>query len=404
MKNNLIRGIRKASRLPDGAAADGRLQEGRRWPTCRSGCPAVVIGGGLTAIDTATELLAYYPVQVGEDAGALRGPRRRDGEAGRCARCSTPEEREILDRLLEHGARRPRRARARGRAPASARLRAPAAGPGAASRSSTASASTTRRRIASTTRRSSRRSKRASRFIENLEPEEAVPDEYGELRAVPSFLAAAARARSSSCRRGRVMRRRGHDAQHHLREGAPGTVPARREAAVLRAAHAPSADGAAADARAGAAEDDDGVLHRSTRDGQFVTFFGDNHPDYAGNVVKAMASRQGRLPRDRALVPDELRALGPASARRASWDALSADGSRTSCTPRVVARRAPDADDRRSRRPGARGRAELPARPVLPAAELRGDTRRAIDGIAAADGGHRADRRLGRPRATACSR
>ncbi len=26
--------------------------------------PAIVIGGGLTAIDTATELLAYYPVQV----------------------------------------------------------------------------------------------------------------------------------------------------------------------------------------------------------------------------------------------------------------------------------------------------------------------------------------------------
>ena len=26
--------------------------------------PAVVIGGGLTGIDTATELLAYYPVQV----------------------------------------------------------------------------------------------------------------------------------------------------------------------------------------------------------------------------------------------------------------------------------------------------------------------------------------------------
>ena len=26
--------------------------------------PAVVIGGGLTAIDTATEALAYYPLQV----------------------------------------------------------------------------------------------------------------------------------------------------------------------------------------------------------------------------------------------------------------------------------------------------------------------------------------------------
>ena len=45
----------------------------------------------------------------------------------------------------------------------------------------------------------------------------------------------------------------------------------------------------------------DGVLHagagcrrasspRTTRDGRFVSYYGDNHPRYAGNVVKAMAS------------------------------------------------------------------------------------------------------------------
>ena len=80
MKNNLIRGIRKAQRLPDGAAAHRRLQARRAARTCRCGCPAVVIGGGLTAIDTATELMAYYPVQV--EKIARRATRRSSAELG----------------------------------------------------------------------------------------------------------------------------------------------------------------------------------------------------------------------------------------------------------------------------------------------------------------------------------
>ena len=31
-------------------------------------------------------------------------------------------------------------------------------------------------------------------------------------------------------------------------------------------------------------------------DGRFVTYYGDNHPRYAGNVVKAMASRKTGFP------------------------------------------------------------------------------------------------------------
>ena len=33
-------------------------------PNLQVQLPAIVIGGGLTAIDTATEFFAYYPVQV----------------------------------------------------------------------------------------------------------------------------------------------------------------------------------------------------------------------------------------------------------------------------------------------------------------------------------------------------
>ena len=63
MKNGLARGVRMASdflmalQLTGAAKADSIANLQVRLPV-------VVIGGGLTAIDTATESLAYYPVQV----------------------------------------------------------------------------------------------------------------------------------------------------------------------------------------------------------------------------------------------------------------------------------------------------------------------------------------------------
>ena len=69
--------------------------------------PALVIGGGLTAIDTATELLAYYIVQVEkmlarwEALLGAAGPEQHR-EAQLLARFDR-EERQILQELLEHG-------------------------------------------------------------------------------------------------------------------------------------------------------------------------------------------------------------------------------------------------------------------------------------------------------------
>ena len=63
MKNNLIRGIRKASDFLMALQLTGAFKRDA-LPNLQARLPAVVIGGGLTAIDTATELMAYYPVQV----------------------------------------------------------------------------------------------------------------------------------------------------------------------------------------------------------------------------------------------------------------------------------------------------------------------------------------------------
>ena len=63
MKNNLIRGIRKASDFLMALQLTGAFKR-EALPNLQARLPAVVIGGGLTAIDTATELMAYYPAQV----------------------------------------------------------------------------------------------------------------------------------------------------------------------------------------------------------------------------------------------------------------------------------------------------------------------------------------------------
>ena len=81
MKNNLIRGIRKASDFLMALQLTGAFKR-EALPNLQARLPAVVIGGGLTAIDTATELLAYYPLQVEKTLRALRGARVRScGEA-----------------------------------------------------------------------------------------------------------------------------------------------------------------------------------------------------------------------------------------------------------------------------------------------------------------------------------
>ncbi|MDC4225035.1 MAG: hypothetical protein MPW15_12605 [Candidatus Manganitrophus sp.] len=63
MKNNLTRGVRKASDFLMALQLTGAAKRSS-IANLQVRLPAVVIGGGLTAIDTATELLAYYPLQV----------------------------------------------------------------------------------------------------------------------------------------------------------------------------------------------------------------------------------------------------------------------------------------------------------------------------------------------------
>jgi NAD(P)H-flavin reductase len=72
-----------------------------------------------------------------------------------------------------------------------------------------------------------------------------------------------------------------------------------------------------------AAQSVDGFFTSYAKDGRTVSFYGDNHPHYAGSVVKAMASAKDGYPHVVALFP-EMRALEPAQqpARDAALRAL----------------------------------------------------------------------------------
>ena len=111
MRNNLIRGIRKASDFLMSLQLTGAFKR-EALPNLQVRVPAVVIGGGLTAIDTATELMAYYPLQVEKTLLRYDTLTAAFGET-RVRGSYDAEELELLDEYLAHGrAVRAERARA----------------------------------------------------------------------------------------------------------------------------------------------------------------------------------------------------------------------------------------------------------------------------------------------------
>ncbi len=100
MKNNLARGIRKASDFLMGLQLSGAFKK-NSLANLQVSLPAVVVGGGLTAIDTATELLAYYPIQIEKTAARWKGIVATKGEAAARA-LFDDEEWETLSVHLAH--------------------------------------------------------------------------------------------------------------------------------------------------------------------------------------------------------------------------------------------------------------------------------------------------------------
>ena len=322
MKNNLIRGIRKASDFLMALQLTGAFKRDA-LPNLQARLPAVVIGGGLTAIDTATELMAYYPVQVEKTVRQYETLATELGEA-RVRGSYDPEELDLLDEYLSHGrAVRAERARAAkaGDAPDFVSLVRAWGGVTIAYR---------KRMVDSPAYRLNHEEvikalEEGIVFAENLNPVEAVPDGNGALSAM-------------------VFKREGP--QEGLGGEGSVTLPART--CLVAAGTSPNitceneAKGTfMLDAkkkffqphkaieqggRFHLVPDADGFFTSHDAGGRFVSYYGDNHPRYAGNVVKAMASAKDGFPYVAKLFARELASLDPAQqpARDAAWNALTA--------------------------------------------------------------------------------
>jgi NADPH-dependent glutamate synthase beta subunit-like oxidoreductase/NAD(P)H-flavin reductase len=318
MTHNLIRGIRKASDFLMALQLTGAFKR-EALANLQVRLPAVVIGGGLTAIDTATELMAYYPVQVEKTLHRYEVLAAEIGEANVRGGYDA-EELDVLDEYLAHGRairRERRRAEAIREAPNFVPLVRDWGGVTIAYRKRLVDAPAYLLNHEEVTKAF----EEGIVFAENLNPIAAVPDEHGAVAAM-------------------VFAREGQAAPNV--DAPTVTLPAR---AVLVAAGTtpnvtyekertgtfeldarkkffqPHAVSRSEDGRAHLVPDPNGFFTSYEAGGRFVSYYGDNHPRYAGNVVKAMASAKDGFPHVVNLFAAELGSLDASaqSARDVAW-------------------------------------------------------------------------------------
>ena len=293
IKNNLARGIRKASDFLMALQLTGAYKRSA-LANLQVRLPAVVIGGGLTAIDTATELIAYYPIQVEKTAERVEALIMQKGEKA-ALDLFDAEERSFIAEQLGHAAQvREERARAasEGRTPQFQHLIDTWGGVSIVYR---------KRLIDSPAYRLNHEEVEKSleegvRYIENLSPTEAVLDDNEAVKSMRF--------------KRQVLGENGKWADSDDVVEIPSRtvcVAAGTQPNVTYEREYPNTF--AFDKRGQyflphrAWVEDDGKLHvepvtdaregffTSYDDGQHtVSFYGDNHPHYAGSVVKAMAS------------------------------------------------------------------------------------------------------------------
>jgi NADPH-dependent glutamate synthase beta subunit-like oxidoreductase/NAD(P)H-flavin reductase len=312
--NGLARGVRQASDFLMALQLTGAAKASS-IANLQLRLPVVVIGGGLTAIDTATESLAYYVRQVEKFALRYRTLVMENGEAAVRARW-TPEEAETADEFLAHAAAiRAERAAAaaEGREPELAVLLDGWGGATIAYR---------RRLVDSPSytlnhEEVAKAMEEAVRFAEGLTPASVETDRFGHAAALHLTRADGSRvvlpARAILVAAGTQ----------------PNTVLAREDQRIKldgRYFQAVDENGHRVEPVRGLAKPDQAqVLMHRAENGRFISFFGDLHPSFFGNVVKAMGGAKRGYPIvSRALAALPATPVSGAELIAAARDALTA--------------------------------------------------------------------------------
>lgn len=298
LPNGLARGVRAASDFLMALQLTGAAQSDS-IANMQLRLPVVVIGGGLTAIDTATEALAYYPVQVEKFLRRYEILTAIQGETAIREVWDT-EEQEIADQFLAHARaiRAERQAAEReGRAPGIIKLLQSWGGATIAYR---------KRLIDSPSytlnhEEVEKALEEGIWFAEGMTPTRVNVDAWGHTQSVQF-----------------AVQKRDEAGQWQD----AGTAELAARALLVAAGTQPNTVLAREDekqfklnGRYFAACDEEGnpvqpayanpkpetpmVLlsrYKDSQDGRFISFFGDLHPSYSGNVVKAMSSAKQGYP------------------------------------------------------------------------------------------------------------
>ena len=285
MPNNLARGVREASDFLMGLQLTGAAKMSS-ITNLQIRLPVVVIGGGLTAIDTGTESLSYYVRQVEKFAARYHVLVAERGEDA--VRSSwTEEETEIAGEFLAHAkALSAERAKAalEGRAPHFAELLDSWGGATIAYRrklTESPSYTLNHEEVA-------KAMEEGVRFAECLSPVAVEVDRFkyaaglrckkadGTEVVLPAravLIAAGTQPNTVLAREDKRVKLDGKYFQAVDEDGNPVTP-----------------------ARSLCKPDVDRVLMHRGDDGRFISFFGDLHPSFFGNVVKAMGSAKRGYP------------------------------------------------------------------------------------------------------------
>ncbi|MGH9941882.1 MAG: pyridine nucleotide-disulfide oxidoreductase [Pyrinomonadaceae bacterium] len=290
MKNNLLRGIRKASDFLMALQLTGAFKRDA-LANLQVRLPAVVVGGGLTAIDTATELFAYYPVQVEKALARHEQLVAEFGEDQVWSRLEV-EERAVYEEFLAHGrAVRAERERARtaGEEPDFVPLVRAWGGVSIAYRKRLQDSPAYRLNHEEVVKSL----EEGIDYVENVTPVEAVPDDCGAVAALVFQRTGSAGGAETDFVRlpaRTVCVAAGTSPNTIYEKERPGTF-ALDEWREFFAPHKFEADGTSGRRRlVPAAQGERAFLTSYESEGRFISYYGDNHPVYAGNVVKAMAS------------------------------------------------------------------------------------------------------------------
>lgn len=297
MKNNLAKGVRKSTDYLMSLQLSGASKDDSLTSTMIQ-LPAVIIGGGLTAIDTTTETAAYYPVQVKR---VLARYEKITAEKGEEFFWSTfnEEDKDIIKTFIEHGKEvrnEEELAKLENRKTNYIKLVRKFGGVSLVYRK--------RMQDSPAYRLNHEEIKEALEqgvyFVENLSPVEIVKDKYGraekvifEKQTVETDENGKIKHRNSGefieMPAKTVQVAAGTSPNTVYEKEYPDTFELDEWKQYFKSFKINKTEAGSLHMEP-AAKKDDAFFTSYNKNGKYISFYGDNHPKYVGSVVKAMAS------------------------------------------------------------------------------------------------------------------